>query len=398
MKKGYFGDFGGQFVPELLIPPLQELEEACRDILPSSAFRRELMNLLNTFAGRPTPLYRCDALSRELEFNLWLKREDLVHTGAHKMNNTLGQALLAKMMGKKTLLAETGAGQHGVATAAAAAKLGLGCIIYMGAVDVARQAPNVARMKLFGARVVSVDTGSRTLKDAINAALRAWIMEQETAHYCFGTAAGPHPFPTLVRDFQAIIGEETKKQALQQTGRLPDAVIACVGGGSNAIGMFHPFVSDKSADKVRLIGIEAGGSGEPGGYHSAPINFGRPGVLHGQISMLLQNADGQVSSSQSISAGLDYPGVGPEHAYLNSIGRVEYRTVNDALALHAFTALSQKEGILPALESSHALAFVLDNPGEFSKDACVVVNLSGRGDKDIGIAAKHLAFLQEATE
>jgi tryptophan synthase beta chain len=300
-------------------------------------------------------------------------------------------------MGKKRLIAETGAGQHGVATAVAAAKLGLKCVIYMGAVDVARQALNVARMKLFGARVVSVNTGSRTLKDAINAALRAWIMEQEMSHYCFGTAAGPHPFPTLVRNFQAIIGNETKKQALQRIGRLPDTVVACVGGGSNAIGMFYPFVSDENADKVRLIGIEAGGSGDPGCYHSASINFGRPGVLHGQISMLLQDEDGQVCDSQSISAGLDYPGVGPEHAYLNSIGRAEYRTVIDASVLSAFTTLSRKEGILPALESSHALAFVLDNPDEFAKDSHVVVSLSGRGDKDLGIATEHLAFLQEAT-
>ena len=394
MKKGYFGDFGGQFVPELLIPPLRELEEACNTILPSPEFRQELTELLNDFAGRPTPLTRCDALSKELGFTLWLKREDLVHTGAHKMNNTLGQALLAKYMGKKNLLAETGAGQHGVATAAAAAKLGLGCTIYMGSTDVERQAPNVARMKLLGAKVVPVTSGTCTLKDAINEALRAWIVEQATTHYSFGTAAGPHPFPTLVRDLQAVIGEETKTQTVKQIGRLPDAVLACVGGGSNAIGMFHPFASDPAAASVRLIGIEAGGTGEPGCYNSAPINLGKPGVLHGQMSMLLQNSDGQIEPSHSISAGLDYPGVGPEHAHLNSTGRAEYRIITDASALRAFETLSRKEGIIPALESSHALAWVLDNPGDFAKGSHVVVNLSGRGDKDLGIISEHLSVLK----
>ena len=394
MKKGYFGDFGGQFVPELLIPPLRELEEACATILPSQAFRQELAELLNDFAGRPTPLTRCDALSRELGFTLWLKREDLVHTGAHKMNNTLGQALLAKYMGKTNLLAETGAGQHGVATAAAAAKLGMGCTIYMGSLDIERQAPNVARMKLMGAKVVPVNSGTCTLKDAINEALRAWIVEQATTHYSFGTAAGPHPFPTLVRDLQAVIGEETKAQCVKQIGRLPDAVLACVGGGSNAIGMFYPFAADPDADSVRLIGIEAGGTGEPGCYNSAPINLGRPGVLHGQFSMLLQNADGQIEPSHSVSAGLDYPGVGPEHVHLHQLGRAEYRIVTDASALRAFEVLSRKEGIIPALESSHALAWVLDNPGSFAKGSHVVVNLSGRGDKDLGIVSEHLAILQ----
>ena len=394
MKKGYFGDFGGQFVPELLIPPLRELEQACAEILPDPGFRRELSELLNDFAGRPTPLTRCDQLSRELGFTLWLKREDLVHTGAHKMNNTLGQTLLAKYMGKSNVLAETGAGQHGVATAAAAAKLGMGCTIFMGSLDVERQAPNVARMKLFGAKVVPVTSGACTLKDAINEALRAWIVEQQDTMYCFGTAAGPHPFPTLVRNLQAVIGEETKAQMTWRIGRLPDAVLACIGGGSNAIGMFHPFVSDPNAAEVRLIGIEAGGTGEPGCYNSAPINLGRPGVLHGQISMLLQNQDGQVEPSHSVSAGLDYPGVGPEHAYLNSIGRVAYRIVTDASALRAFETLSRKEGIIPALESAHALAWVLDNPDAFDKGTHIVVNLSGRGDKDMGIVSEHLPILQ----
>ncbi|MCL1985929.1 MAG: tryptophan synthase subunit beta [Betaproteobacteria bacterium] len=394
MKKGRFGDFGGQFVPELLMPPLWELERACETIFSSPAFQQELTGLLRDFAGRPTPLTRCDTLSQELGFSLWLKREDLVHTGAHKMNNTLGQALLAKHMGKRKLIAETGAGQHGVATAAAAAKLGMACTIYMGAVDVQRQASNVSRMKLFGAELVPVDSGTRTLKDAINEALRAWIVEQADTHYCFGTAAGPHPFPTLVRDLQTVIGRETREQAVRQFSRLPDAVLACVGGGSNAIGMFHPFASDPEAAKVRLIGIEAGGTGEPGCYNSAPLNLGSPGVLHGQFSMLLQTGDGQIEPSHSVSAGLDYPGVGPEHAWLHSTGRAEYHVVTDASALRAFEILSRREGIIPALESSHALAFVLDKPSAFAEGSHVVVNLSGRGDKDLDIASKHLSLLQ----
>ena len=389
MKKGYFGAYGGQFVPELLIPPLRELEDACETILPSAPFRSELGKLLATFAGRPTPLTRCDTLSEELGFTLWLKREDLLHTGAHKMNNTLGQALLAKRMGKKNLLAETGAGQHGVATAAAAAKLGLGCRIYMGALDVERQAPNVARMKLLGAEVHPVTSGTCTLKDAINEALRAWIARQADTHYCFGTAAGPHPFPFLVRELQRIIGEEIKEGMRGQVGRLPDAVVACVGGGSNAIGTFYPFAADPEAEKVRIIGIEAGGTGEPGCYNSAPLNLGSPGVLHGQYSMLLQDADGQVQPSHSVSAGLDYPGVGPEHAALCASGRAEYHIVNDDAALRAFGALSRREGIIPALESSHAVAWVLDNPSAFAPGSHVVVTLSGRGDKDLGIIAQH---------
>lgn len=395
MKKGYFGKYGGQFVPELLIPPLRELEEACKTILPTESFRTELGALLNDYAGRPTPLTHCAALSKELGFNLWLKREDLLHTGAHKMNNTLGQALLAKHMGKKNLLAETGAGQHGVATAAAAAKLGMGCTIFMGAIDVERQSSNVARMKLLGARVEPVESGTRTLKDAINAALRAWIVHQADTHYSFGTAAGPHPFPTLVRDLQRIIGDEIKEQTKRQIGRLPDAVVACVGGGSNAIGTLYPFASDPEANSVRIIGIEAGGTGEPGCYNSAPLNLGSPGVLHGQYSMLLQDEDGQILPSHSVSAGLDYPGVGPEHAALYESGRAEYLIINDEAALRAFTTLSRKEGIIPALESSHALAWVLDNPSAFAPGSQVVVTLSGRGDKDLGIAAEHLQFLQE---
>ena len=389
MKKGYFGEFGGCFVPELLMPPLQELEQAMRDIMPSPTFKEELDDLLRNFAGRETPLTYCPTLSKRLGFSLWLKREDLLHTGAHKVNNTLGQALLAKHMGKTALVAETGAGQHGVATAAAAARLGLECIVFMGAEDVERQSSNVRRMKLLGAEVRPVRSGTRTLKDAINEALRYWIAAQETTHYCFGTAAGPHPFPTLVRDLQSVIGRETRAQMLEKTGRLPDAVVAAVGGGSNAIGMFHPFVGDAS---VRIIGVEAAGTGEPGCYNSAPINLGTPGVLHGQMTMLLQTKDGQIEPSHSVSAGLDYPGVGPEHAYLNAIGRVHYGLANDAEALDAFQTLCRTEGILPALESSHALAWVLQHHEELPAGGHVVVNLSGRGDKHMDIVEQHLIF------
>lgn len=387
MKKGYFGEFGGCFVPELLMPPLQELEEAMRDIMPSPTFKEELDDLLRNFAGRETPLTYCPTLSKRLGFSLWLKREDLLHTGAHKVNNTLGQALLAKHMGKTALVAETGAGQHGVATAAAAARLRLECIVFMGAEDVERQSSNVRRMKLLGAEVRPVQSGTRTLKDAINETLRYWIAAQETTHYCFGTAAGPHPFPKLVRNLQSVIGRETRAQMLEKTGRLPDVVVAAVGGGSNAIGMFHPFVDDAS---VRIIGVEAAGTGEPGCYNSAPINLGTPGVLHGQMTMLLQTKDGQIEPSHSVSAGLDYPGVGPEHAYLSAIGRVHYGLANDAEALDAFQTLCRTEGILPALESSHALAWVLRHHGELPAGGHVVVNLSGRGDKDMDIVEQHL--------
>lgn len=395
MKDSYFGEFGGCFVPELLMPPLMEVEAAMRDIYPTEKFQAELKDLLFNYAGRETPLTYCPTLSGELGFDLWLKREDLLHTGAHKVNNTLGQALLAKYMGKTALVAETGAGQHGVATAAAAARLGLECTIYMGAEDVVRQAPNVMRMKLLGATVHAVESGTRTLKDAINEALRAWIGSQKTTHYCFGTAAGPHPFPKLVRMLQSVIGRETRAQMLERTGRLPDAVVACVGGGSNAIGMFHPFVDDAS---VRIIGVEAAGTGETGCFNSAPLNLGTPGVLHGAYSMLLQNEDGQVEPSHSISAGLDYPGVGPEHSWLQKIGRVHYGMVKDANALNAFQRLCRAEGILPALESSHALAWVLDHPQEFKKGDQVVVNLSGRGDKDLGIVNKALGVAAQGQE
>ena len=391
--KGYYGEFGGAYVPELLVPPLREVEQAMENFLDDVNFRVELQSLLNNFAGRPTPLTFCPTLSRKTGLKIWLKREDLLHTGAHKINNTLGQALLARYMGKKRLIAETGAGQHGVATAAAAARLGLECTIYMGAEDVERQSANVRRMRLLGADVVAVESGTRTLKDAINATLREWISSQETSHYCFGTAAGPHPFPELVQIFQSVIGRETRAGILEQTGRLPDAVVACVGGGSNSIGMFHPFIDD---ELVRLIGVEAGGTGEKDCYNSASICQGRPGVLHGSYSMLLQTDDGQIMPSQSISAGLDYPGVGPEHAWLHKIGRAEYHVVKDAHALMALQRLCRDEGILPALESSHALAWVLTHPGAFMPGSTIVVNLSGRGDKDMDIIEKATGEIKDA--
>lgn len=386
MNKGYFGEFGGAFVPELLVPALHEVEQAMADIMPTVQFKEHLNTLLSTFAGRPTPLTLCPSLSKQLGFSLWLKREDLLHTGAHKINNTLGQALLAKYMGKSALVAETGAGQHGVATAAAAAHLGLGCTIFMGADDVERQSPNVQRMKLLGATVMAVTSGTKTLKDAINEALRHWIASQNSTHYCFGTAAGPHPFPTLVRDLQSVIGVETRAQILACTGALPYAVVACVGGGSNAIGMFHPFVDDAA---VRLIGVEAAGTGEANCYNSAPLNLGSPGVLHGNMTLLLQDANGQIEPSHSVSAGLDYPAVGPEHAHLQARKRAFYGMVTDAQALSAFHSLCRTEGIIPALESSHALAWVLQNAASIPAGAQVIVNLSGRGDKDMGIVEKH---------
>ena len=387
MKKGYFGEFGGAFVPELLMPPLREVEEAMETILPSQAFQAELHGLLQDFAGRPTPVTHCAVLSKELGFELYLKREDLLHTGAHKMNNALGQGLLAKYMGKRCLICETGAGQHGVATAAAAARLGLQCIVYMGAEDVARQAMNVTRMQYFGAEVHAVENGTRTLKDAINETLRAWIANQATTHYCFGTAAGPHPFPTLVKEFQRVISRESKEQMRAKTGRLPDYVVACVGGGSNAIGAFAEYLDDSA---VTLIGVEAAGNGEPGCFNSAPLNLGSPGVLHGNYTMLLQNLDGQIEPSHSISAGLDYPGVGPEHAYLQKTGRVRYGLIKDANVIDAFLRLCRTEGILPALESSHALAWVFHHPDAFTPGSTVLVNLSGRGDKDLGIVTRYL--------
>ena len=386
-RRGYYGEYGGRYVPEALIPPLTELEDAMERIMPSREYRERLHDLLVNYCGRPTPVTHCGNLSRELGFELYLKREDLLHTGAHKINNALGQALLAKMMGKTHVIAETGAGQHGVATATAAALFGLKCTVFMGAKDVERQQPNVQRMKLLGTQVVAVENGSCTLKDAINAALRYWTSHQGDTLYVFGTAAGPHPFPLLVRELQKVIGTEARAQMQERLGRLPDYVVACVGGGSNAIGMLYPFVD---AEQVKLVGVEAGGTGEPGCANSAAINLGRPGVLHGEYTMLLQDADGQIEESSSVSAGLDYPGVGPEHVYLNSIGRVHYGIAYDAEALAAFRRLASAEGIIPALESSHALAWVFSHAAEIPAGSTVLVNLSGRGDKDLAHALQYI--------
>jgi len=382
MRKGYFGEYGGQFVPELLMPPLIELEEAMAAHLESEEYKNDLNILLRDFVGRPTPLRYCRRLSEDLGFPLWLKREDLAHTGAHKINNTVGQALLARYMGKKTLLAETGAGQHGVATATAAAMLGMECLVYMGAKDIERQAHNVRRMELLGARVEPVKTGTQTLKDAINGALRDWIARQEKCHYCMGSVVGPHPFPLLVRKLQSVIGEEIREQMLAQAGSKPHTLIACVGGGSNAAGMFSPF--EKDAD-VRLIGVEAAGRGGEKDYHSATLNKGTPGILHGTFSLLLQTDKGQILPSHSVAPGLDYPGVGPEHAFFKASNRAEYAKISDQDALNAFYRLTRREGIIPALESSHALAYALTLQGRMGEKDNVVVNLSGRGDKDLGI-------------
>jgi len=387
MKRAYFGEFGGQFVPELLMPPLIELEEAYNEIVKSEQFINEFETILKDYVGRPTPLTFCSNLSKELGFNLWLKREDLAHTGAHKINNTIGQALLTKYMGKKHLVAETGAGQHGVATATAAALLGLKCIVYMGAKDVERQAPNVKRMELLGAEVRPVYSSTQTLKDAINAALRHWIANQRDTHYCLGSVVGPHPFPSLVRDFQSVIGREVKMQFKQKQGKLPDHIIACVGGGSNAMGIFYEFIKEEN---VKLTGVEAAGEGTPDCYHSATLNKGTLGILHGTKTYLLQTDEGQILPSHSIAPGLDYPGVGPEHAYLKEIKRAEYVSVNDKEALSAFKLLSEKEGIIPALESSHALAWTLTLKGKVPPDYHIIVNLSGRGDKDLNIVFEHL--------
>lgn len=387
MEKGYFGEFGGRFVPETLMPPLLELEEAVNGILPGPEFQGRLSAILQDFVGRPTPLTFLKNLSQELGFDLWLKREDLAHTGAHKINNTVGQALLAKQMGKKCLLAETGAGQHGVATATAAALLGLDCLVYMGATDVERQQVNVRRMELLGAQVVPVRTSTQTLKDAINQALRHWVKEQETTHYCIGSVVGPHPFPTLVRDLQAVIGREARAQFLEKTGRLPDRILACVGGGSNALGIFHPFVQDPA---VALTGVEAAGQGSPDCYHSATVSRGSPGVLHGFKSSLLQTPEGQILPSHSIAPGLDYPGVGPEHVHLQRSGRVSFVQVNDQQALRGFQTLARKEGIIPALESAHALAQALELKDSLPPKTQVLVNLSGRGDKDLDIVLEEL--------
>ena len=371
----YFGEFGGQFVPESLIPALDQLEQAFVDAQDDPAFREELAGYLKDYLGRPTPLTEATKLGGKAR--IFLKREDLVHGGAHKTNQVIGQALLAKRMGKTRIIAETGAGQHGTATALACALLDLDCVIYMGAKDVDRQQPNVYRMELMGATVVPVDSGSGTLKDAVNEALRDWTATFHESHYLLGTAAGPHPFPTIVREFHKVISEEAKAQMLERTGGLPDLVVACVGGGSNAIGMFADFLADES---VELVGAEPGGEGLSSGRHGATINNGTIGILHGARSYLMRNSDGQVEESYSISAGLDYPGVGPQHAHLSQTGRATYVGITDAEALEAFQLLSKKEGIIPALESSHALAYALKRKEE---DITILVSLSGRGDKDI---------------
>ena len=384
--RGRFGDFGGKFIPETLMAAVSELDNAYRTAQSDPQFQERLGHLLNTYAGRPTSLYFAENLTRVCGgAKIYLKREDLAHTGAHKINNALGQALLAQHMGKKRIIAETGAGQHGVASATACAMLGIECIVYMGSEDIKRQSLNVFRMKLLKADIIPVESGTQTLKDAINEAIRDWVTNVETTHYLIGSVVGPHPYPEMVRDFQTVIGREARAQLLKIEGRLPDYVLACVGGGSNSIGMFHPFVPD---EEVRLVGLEAGGEGIATDKHSATLSAGRPGVLHGAMSYLLQDEHGQVQETHSISAGLDYPGVGPEHSYLKDTGRAEYRDVNDANALEAFHLLCHTEGIIPALESSHAVYGAVELAKTLSPDQIVLVCLSGRGDKDIGIVAE----------
>ena len=378
---GHFGRFGGRFVPETLMAPLIELERAYRAARRDRLFRARLRDLLTHYAGRPTPLYFAERLTREAGgARIYLKREDLCHTGAHKINNVLGQALLAQRMGKRRIIAETGAGQHGVASATAAALLGQQCEVYMGSVDIERQALNVYRMRLLGARVIPVESGSRTLKDAVNEALRDWVTNVRTTYYLLGSAMGPHPYPMMVRDFHLVIGNEARAQARRQAGRRPDLVIACVGGGSNAIGLFWPFIGDAG---VRIVGVEAGGHGVRSGKHGASLGAGSVGVLHGSMSYVLQSDDGQVNEAHSVSAGLDYPSVGPEHAYYKEQGRFEYVSVTDAEALEAFGALTRLEGIMPALESSHAVAYAMRAAARMKPRQVVVVGLSGRGDKDV---------------
>ncbi len=389
-RAGHFGQFGGRYVPEALIGALDELEIAHNTAQKDPEFLAELAHLHKTYSGRPSIITEAKRFAEHAGgARIILKREDLNHTGSHKINNVLGQALLAKRSGKKRVIAETGAGQHGVASATAAALMVLQCVVYMGEEDTKRQSLNVARMKLLGAEVIPVTTGSKTLKDAINEAMRDWVTNVDTTNYLFGTVAGPHPFPTMVRDFQKIIGEEARAQVLELTGKLPDAVLACVGGGSNAIGIFYDFIKDKD---VRLIGLEAGGDGVETGRHAATITGGTPGVLHGARSYLLQDENGQTVESHSISAGLDYPGVGPEHAYLSDIGRAEYREITDAEAMYAFSLLCKTEGIIPAIETAHALAGALQVGRELGKDATLLINLSGRGDKDVVTAAEYFGI------
>ena len=384
--RGHFGPYGGRFVAETLMGPLDELEQAFRSSWASPDFRAQFDRDLAHYVGRPSPLYLAERLSRELGgAQIYFKREDLNHTGAHKVNNTIGQALLASQMGKTRIIAEPGAGQHGVASATVAARLGLECVVYMGAEDIARQAPNVYRMKLLGAEVVPVTSGTRTLKDALNEALRDWVTNVDDTFYIIGTVAGPAPYPEMVREFQTVIGREARAQCLEMTGRLPDALIACVGGGSNAIGLFHPFIADKD---VRMVGVEAAGDGLNTTRHAASLCAGRPGVLHGNRTYLLQDDNGQVSGTHSVSAGLDYPGVGPEHAWLKDCHRAEYVGIDDKEALAAFHRVTRTEGIIPALESSHALAQAIKMAPTMSSDQILLVNLSGRGDKDVNTIAE----------
>lgn len=389
-KLGHFGIYGGRYISETLMPAVQELEEAYDKWRTNADFKAEFAYYLKEYVGRPTPLYLAERLTRKTGgADIYLKREDLCHTGAHKINNTIGQILLAKRMGKKRVIAETGAGQHGVATATVAAMFGLECEIYMGEDDIKRQSPNVFRMKLLGAKVTPVTSGSKTLKDAMNEALRDWVTNVYNTFYIIGTVAGPHPYPMLVRDFQSIIGTEARRQIKEIAGRLPDELIACVGGGSNAMGLFHPFLEDA---KVKMTGVEAGGHGLSTGRHAASINGGRVGVLHGNKTYLLQDKFGQIIDTHSISAGLDYPGVGPEHAYLHDAGRVNYVTIKDSEALDGFKALTLSEGIIPALESSHAVAHAMKAAKELGKGKLIIVNLSGRGDKDLNTVSKAFNF------
>ena len=384
-ERGWFGEYGGVFAAETLIPALQELKQAYAEAQADPEFQKELDYYLHHYVGRPSPCYYAERLTEHLGgAQIYLKREDLNHTGAHKVNNALGQALLAKRMGKKRVIAETGAGQHGVATATVAARFGMECVVYMGSEDIRRQMPNVFRMKLLGATVVPVDSGSKTLKDALNEAMRDWVSNVDSTFYILGTAAGPHPYPQIVRDFQCVIGEEAKVQMPALIGRQPDFAVACVGGGSNAIGLFHPYLSEPN---VKLVGVEPAGHGLATGNHAAPLNAGTPGVLHGFRSYMMQDENGQVLATHSISAGLDYPGVGPEHSYLKDSGQVTYDVVDDDEAMAAFDLMCNKEGIIPALESSHAVAWAIREAPKMDKDQVILVNLSGRGDKDINTVA-----------
>ena len=383
---GFFGEYGGKFVPETLMYALEELEQTYAKLKDDKAFKEEFYADLSNFVGRPSPLYYADRLTKHYDSaNIWLKREDLNHTGAHKINNTVGQILLAKYMGKKRIIAETGAGQHGVATATVAARLGLECHIYMGAEDVRRQSLNVYRIKLLGAHVHAVDSGTATLKDALNEALRDWVTNVDDTYYIIGSVTGPHPYPMIVRDFNSVVGHELIKQSQDNFGKMPDAIVACVGGGSNAMGAFYPFID---ISETRLIGVEAGGNGVETGEHAAPLNDGEPGVLHGARSYLMQDNLGQVKDTKSVSAGLDYPGVGPEHSWLKDIGRAEYVAINDQEALYAFHLVTELEGIMPALETAHAFAYLDGLSKQLDKSANVVVNVSGRGDKDINTVAE----------